>query len=729
MSSLLTNFRSDGKGPDRETSAAIGAGVSAGGAAIGNAMAGGRQIGDGTLSNAIDGVASIAEGFGPWGQVAAGGLKLINGFANAMWGQKWNDENMAQINSNIQNANNFQSNASSNADLMANLGNTSYGQNFTENYLGEDGWASNVIANRAKDLNFQQNQANQRQQNTIYNNATNIAQTNSNNMMANYAAYGGNLFSDGGNFSNGLEYINNGGSHEENPYQGVPMGQNIQGVSNFVEEGETVFDDYVFSDRLKVPEQFRTKYQLGKKPLTYAEASKKISKESEERPNDPISIRGLQALLGELQNSQENQKALKQAKELADQGQLANYMQQGEQAMQMVNQQAQQQMQGQQQDPSEEEIMQQQMQEQAAQQEQDPSMIQTFDKGGRLFQYGYPHSVSLHPRFWEDDYISADSDTRYTPSDLPLEVSQAKPMESTQTFIKGVDFTHKPDFQFKYLGDPYGVYSSYKLKNPSKEDLVRSVYSQSPMSRSTKPKDSTKFQDWMRFMPIFSYGTGVVEDLVNKYNKPNYAKQVESYLKNNISDPPMVSWNPIGNQLAYTPEDTNFLYNQLSAQNQAAQRSLLENAGSNRAAIAASLLANNYNNQIGMGTAYKDAMERNQGRRLNTETFNANINEKNSEGILKADMANQSALQTANQNRLTGLSSLVNTMGLDADYIKEVNNSLGNNIAGIGKLFADIGKEEASRRFIWDLVNKGVFGPMQSVSPEAQSAFLSLIRS
>lgn len=119
-------------------------------------------------------------------------------------------------------------------------------------------------------------------------------------------AFGGSLHTAGTDWSNGLIEIDNGGSHEENPMEGVPFGIAEDGQPNLVEEGEVVFNDYVFSDRLKVPKAIRNMYKLrGQKDLTYAEAAKKIAKESEERPNDPISQRGLEALLGDLQVAQE----------------------------------------------------------------------------------------------------------------------------------------------------------------------------------------------------------------------------------------------------------------------------------------------------------------------------------------------------------------------------------------------------------------------------------------
>lgn len=116
-------------------------------------------------------------------------------------------------------------------------------------------------------------------------------------------ADGGELHTQGGDFTNGLTYIDNGGSHEANPFDGVQMGIDPQGVPNLVEEGEVIFNDYVFSDRMKLPKKLKEKYNI--KGETFADAAKELSKESEERPNDPISKRGLQAFMSALANGQE----------------------------------------------------------------------------------------------------------------------------------------------------------------------------------------------------------------------------------------------------------------------------------------------------------------------------------------------------------------------------------------------------------------------------------------
>lgn len=116
-------------------------------------------------------------------------------------------------------------------------------------------------------------------------------------------AYGGQTH--GSDFTNGLMFINNGGTHENNPYEGVPISMDQEGNPNLVEEGEVIWNDYVFSNRLKVPKSIQKKYKLGKGEMTFAEAVDKLSKESKERPNDVISKRGLNSTLLKLAEEQE----------------------------------------------------------------------------------------------------------------------------------------------------------------------------------------------------------------------------------------------------------------------------------------------------------------------------------------------------------------------------------------------------------------------------------------
>ena len=116
---------------------------------------------------------------------------------------------------------------------------------------------------------------------------------------------GGPLFTHGSYFPNGINEINNGGTHENNINGGVPQGVDNQGNPNLVEEGEVVWNDYVFSNRLKLNDDIKNMFNLRGKDLTFADAVKQIKKESEERPNDPISKRGLEDSMNKLMILQE----------------------------------------------------------------------------------------------------------------------------------------------------------------------------------------------------------------------------------------------------------------------------------------------------------------------------------------------------------------------------------------------------------------------------------------
>ena len=129
-------------------------------------------------------------------------------------------------------------------------------------------------------------------------------------------ALGGDMQTNGSDFSNGLMHIDAGLSHEENPYDGVQLGTDSQGKPNLVEEGETIFDDYVFSKRIKADAQTKKRFHVGKNAdISYADLSKKLEKESAERPNDAISQAGLEKQMHDLADEQERQKSEMQTKE------------------------------------------------------------------------------------------------------------------------------------------------------------------------------------------------------------------------------------------------------------------------------------------------------------------------------------------------------------------------------------------------------------------------------
>ena len=133
-----------------------------------------------------------------------------------------------------------------------------------------------------------------------------------------------NIGQHGGDFSNGVTIIGNGGTHEENPMEGVPMGVAPDGTPNLVEQGEVKFNDYVFSNRLFATGGLLAAHNL---PTTYANHSfadiaERLSRESSERPNDPISKRGLLNSMTRLQQAQEQLRAEEQSRKYAKGGHL-----------------------------------------------------------------------------------------------------------------------------------------------------------------------------------------------------------------------------------------------------------------------------------------------------------------------------------------------------------------------------------------------------------------------
>lgn len=152
------------------------------------------------------------------------------------------------------------------------------------------------------------------------------------NSMATLESYMGKAygFAEGGNLSNlmgrkyfaegGLTKFNNGGSHEESPIGGIPQGMSETGQMNLVEEGETRFQDYIFSDRLLIHKEIAEQMNLPKKVIgkTFAEASEILGKDLEEHPNDPISERGFEEMMTRLMAANNMTKDLKDADEQAN---------------------------------------------------------------------------------------------------------------------------------------------------------------------------------------------------------------------------------------------------------------------------------------------------------------------------------------------------------------------------------------------------------------------------
>lgn len=321
-------------------------------------LAGGRESGAGNAMGDA-GVALTQAGLSsgnPYLMLAGAGAKVLGGLTNAAFGIKTDQARLNQINEGLETANNFVSDASTFDDIEAPISIVS------ADGVYEGGWFSGGRAARKNaELKARRAAAVDWMDRSVSNNIYNITNDFIGTNMRNYAAFGGpldtsyddmgavnygfmsdyltqkkrendmknkmsglpsvpafmpnsfaiggDLQTNGADWSDGLTIIGAGGSHSENPYEGVQLGTDENGTPNLVEENETVWNDYVFSARIPIDDTTKEMFHIGKKrEMTYADLSKKLEKEIAERVNDPISKSGFEKQMQMLEEQQERQK-------------------------------------------------------------------------------------------------------------------------------------------------------------------------------------------------------------------------------------------------------------------------------------------------------------------------------------------------------------------------------------------------------------------------------------
>ena len=166
------------------------------------------------------------------------------------------------------------------------------------------GIGNNKAKNKANELNKDSALANNTNMNN-YNNS--ILNTKNMTFRNSISAYGGPLFNHSENFNNGVTFINAGGTHEENPLGGVPIGVDPNGTPNLVEEGEVIWNNYVFSNRLKPTKKqleeagYKNKYD----GLPFSKVAEKIQQGAAEMVNDKIALDSMNDSLSQLAQMQE----------------------------------------------------------------------------------------------------------------------------------------------------------------------------------------------------------------------------------------------------------------------------------------------------------------------------------------------------------------------------------------------------------------------------------------
>ena len=754
------------------------------------------------------------------GGMVSVGSGLIGGLTNRMFGSKLNQENINQVKGNISSTANTSFGGSAD-DLMSQLSGASMLGNINRSDIGKDGWFSHKAKNLTNKLRAQAEAANTRLYNnfnqaaditnenqflqSMYNveafggplfkeggimikkenrgkftesaNRANMSvQEYARHILANkedYSptlikranfarnfggrkAFGGDLNTYGGTYNGGLEYINNGHTHSENPYGGVPMGTDRNGTPNLVEEGETIWNDYVFSNRLKVPETLTDKYKLSK-DITFAEASKKLGKEIEETPNDPISKRTFNSFMQDLQQSQEEVKA---KKELAKAKRQFNKLSPQEQ-LGILN---------------------------GTPVQEDNTMLsnpnemvsnepQQFDDGGWMFDNmweGAPEYQNSYLKgnipyyqgkvsskgYSVKDIEGTDNYKNFTKYALTLPDNHnywqtlSNKTGKDVTYLKNnyerlrndgkLGWVHRtPKFNnistqadtpftiyqpLDALGNqkPFNMLSPYGMGYSANDivpfsdrvdangNTVIDLKNKEFISTDTKKKTNNKEDNgllptWMRYAPIVGSAIGAASSLLSKPDESSADAILTAAREAGQYTP--ISFNPIGDYIQYNPFDRDYYINKLNAESGAARRAIINQASGNRGNAMAGILAADYNAQNQLGALARQAEEYNLAQRQKVAEFNRGTNMFNTEGMFKADTANQAAKMQARSTLLQGTMQAERLrqaarQQLAAERSANLTN-LFNNIGNIGRENMNFNILNTSAAFPWAMTNKG----------------------
>lgn len=744
-----------------------------------------------TISNIGGSLGGLVSTVNPLlGGIVSAGTGLIGGLTNKMFGSKLNKENINQVKGNISSTANTSFGGSAD-DLMSQLSNASILGDINRRDIGKDGWFSHKAKRLTNQLREQAEAANTRLYNNFNQaaNVTNENQflqgmynvgalggplfkeggimikkenrgkftesANRANMSvqeyarhilankedysptlikrANFArnfggrkAFGGDLNTYGGTYNGGLEYINNGGTHENNILGGVPMGSDRDGIPNLVEENETIWNDYVFSNRLKVPETLTDKYKLNK-DITFAEASKKLGKEIEETPNDPISKRTFNFFMQDLQQSQEEVKA---KKELAKAKKQFNKLSPQDQLgilnggpVQVDNTLL-----------------------------ANPNQFNPNNEPQQFAEGGYTDRNWLFDNMWEGKPIYQDSYLKgnipYYQGKISSKGYNVKDIENTDNYKNFTKYaltlpdTHsywqilsnKTGKDVTYLKNNYErlrndgklgwvhrtpLYNNdYNIKVPDLETPQQRAQELSTMIQDFPTREPRIYQEeenndllptYLRYAPVIGSAIGAVSSLLSKPDESSADAILTAAREAGQYTP--ISFNPIGDYIQYNPFDRDYYINKLNAESGAARRAIINQSSGNRGNAIAGILAADYNAQNQLGALARQAEEYNLAQRQKVAEFNRGTNMFNTEGIFKADTANQAARMQAKNTLLQGTMQAERLrqaarQQLAAERSANLTN-LFNNIGNIGRENMNFNILNTSAAFPWAMTNKG----------------------
>ena len=564
----------------------------------------------------------------------------------------------------------------------------------------------------------------QSQQPKLFNYSANQAQLiNAFNQLQNMAKNGGKLkkshrFAEGGllnTYDYGLEEVNAGGSHEENPNEGVVVSYAPDGLPNKVEEGETIHNDYVYSKRLEANEKVLKNNLLDEKyeGKSFADISKKLTEDRKKRPNDPISVRTNEENLNRLQDAQEELKLDNKTKEVKRfLGSLNNDQLNALQQEMMDEYEA-----------YAEQLAQQQEQEDQTYQEEQAAQEGMFGKGGHLLQYG-----GFQPYEFEivNGNVFAHRNVNRNGNTVTLTIPEVEFTPEMLTAYetwnqRNNENTVSPKIKPTNTVLPSNTTSNEINTRPSLSTIptlpfiadssVKPNLTVNPYPTTLESKDTPKVSKVpnikgepegkassslapLRFAEAFGSAGQYLSDVFGLTNQPDYSNaRMYQRAVDNIGG---VNFTPIGNYLTYTPIDTEYITNQQMAT--AAARRKYDNVVGNYTLG----LLNDYNTLNQIGATAIAARQQDQEQKSKVAEFNRTTNARNSEMSLDAQKQN-AALRAQRAQEYRYLADMmtkerdINEAARAANYQNFMSN------------LAAIGREDFNSEQIRWMIEHGVF--------------------
>ena len=532
---------------------------------------------------------------------------------------------------------------------------------------------------RAAELNSLAEENNRLYLNNFANAASNTQNKMFNNSLLNIAAYGGPLFNHGGDWSNGLTFINEGGLHSENPLGGVPVGVDQEGTPNLVEEGEIIWNDYVFSNRLKPTKKqlelagFDPKYE----GMTFAEIVEKVQQESAENPLDKISTDTLNENLMYLMTMQEEIRMKKEVKK--------NKFDLG--------------------GPT------------------DSTAVAIRNLANQIAeeQYykhlGYPNAEVGKRIQKEQKYTKAINSLFER---LPIEITLESILSKFSKKEKATGRNKKESDKFKYGGSKGNVFEGtgnetnilghlYETPEESAEaqrlieeesmmlneiadaQALRIMENLNPVTtKPTKTTSNTEFKNPFvnagTIAPLISSAGQLIYNTLKPIDKSNVIA-AKAYSK-----VPMMSLPRIGGKKSFTPTDKNQYINPIIAQGNSTARAL-QNSGVNASQTLGSLLASNYNTQKAISEALSTIDQADFAKEMQVGQFNLGI-----------DQANLSASQAEQNANIIRANKLADAELKDAQTIEALGQlkgqAINTSLNALTKGIADL----ATQNINWNLI-------------------------